>query len=128
MRSMHKMTHFFVLVVALAIAAGMSLVATPAAYSQVSVSTGSISGTVTDPQGATVPDAKVVVSNKETGTSQTLNSGSAGLFSAGGLTPATYAVRIEAKGFKTFQSTVVVQVGQITSLTAKLEIGDASII
>jgi Carboxypeptidase regulatory-like domain len=98
----------------------------PQSHAQVSVSTGAISGTVSDPQGASVPGAKVTVLNKESGFTQALESSSSGTFSVGALSPGTYTVKIEAKSFKTVQSTVVVQVGQVTSTNFKLELGAAS--
>ncbi|HVB07711.1 MAG TPA: carboxypeptidase-like regulatory domain-containing protein, partial [Candidatus Acidoferrales bacterium] len=42
-----------------------------AAVAQTTISTGSISGTVTDPSGEAVPGAAVAITNKDTG--QTLN-------------------------------------------------------
>src|ERR1700688_1291983 len=85
---------------------------------QVSNSTGSISGTVTDPQGAAVADANVTVSNKATGTNQTLKTNSDGSVTSGSLPPGDYQIRVESAGFKTIQSTVVVQVGQIATFNA----------
>src|SRR5215475_655736 len=98
----------------------------PGLSAQVSVSTGGLSGTVTDPQGATVPNAHITISNKDNGTNQSLDTGSSGTFSIGNLAPGSYVVRVEAKNFKTFQSTLPVQVGQMSSVNAKLELGDSS--
>lgn len=126
MRSMRKMTWLFALVVTLCVVTGLSLLAVPPADAQVSVSTGSISGTVTDPQGAAVPDAKVTVSNKATGFTENFDTGSTGTFTSGGLAPGVYSVRVSAKNFKTLQTTTTVQIGQIASMNAKLELGDSS--
>jgi hypothetical protein len=126
MRSIRRLAWVSTLGVVFGMGAGMYLIATPSARAQVSVSTGSLSGTITDPQGATVPNAKITISNKEMGTSQVLDSGTAGSFASGALAPGNYTVRVEAKNFKTFQTTVAVQVGQITSVNAKLELGDSS--
>ena len=93
---------------------------------QVSVSTGGISGVVSDPQGAAVPGAKITITNKELGISQTLESSSAGYFTVGALTPGTYTVRVEAPNFKTFQTNIPVQVGQMASTTVRLELGTPS--
>jgi hypothetical protein len=93
---------------------------------QVSNSTGSISGTVTDPQGAAVAGAKVTVSNKATGTNQMLKTNSDGSFTSGSLPPGNYQILVESASFKTIQSTVVVQVGQIATFNAKLELGASS--
>ena len=108
------------------VAALVVTVITPSARAQVSVSTGSVSGTVTDPQGGVIPNARVTISNKDTGTSQSLETGSTGSFTSGGLPPASYTVRVEAKSFKTFQITVPVQVGQIATINARLELGDSA--
>jgi len=101
-------------------------VITPSAMAQVSVSTGSISGTVLDPQGGTVPNAKVNISSKDSGKSISLETNGEGSFTSGGLAPGNYTVRVEAKSFKTYQTSVAVQVGQIATLSAKLEIGDST--
>jgi len=95
----------------------------PRTAAQVSNSTGSISGTVTDPQGAAVADATVTVSNKATGTNQVLKTNSDGSFTSGSLPPGDYQIRVESSSFRTIQSTVVVQVGQIATFNAKLELG-----
>ena len=123
MRQMRKMTWSFLFGITLGIAAGMSLLATPPALAQASVSTGSISGTIMDPQGAAVANARVTITNKDTGTSQASTTGDTGLFTSGSLAPGNYTVRVEAPNFKTYQTTVVVQVGQITTANAKLEVG-----
>ena len=80
----------------------------PRTAAQVSNSTGSISGTVTDPQGAAVADANVTVSNKATGTNQVLKTNSDGSFTSGSLPPGEYQIRVESSSFRTIQSTVVV--------------------
>jgi hypothetical protein len=123
---MRKMTRPFVLSAVLAALAMLVSLVLPFASAQVSVSTGSVSGTVTDPQGAAVPNAKVTISNKDTGISQTLATSDSGTFTSGALAPATYVVRVEAKNFKTYQTTLAVQVGQIATANARLEIGDSS--
>src|ERR1700719_89273 len=126
MRFMRKMTRPFVIAGVLVLLAGLIGTAAPVTLAQVSVSTGSVSGTVTDPQGAAVPNAKVTISNKDTGTSQALQTNDSGTFTSGGLAPGSYVVRVEAKNFKTHQTTLAVQVGQIATVNAKLEIGDSS--
>src|ERR1700743_2455247 len=81
----------------------------PELSAQVSVSAGGLSGTVTDPQGGLVPNARVTISNKDNGTTQAIDTGSSGTFSLGNLAPGSYVVRVEAKKFKTFESTLPVQ-------------------
>lgn len=125
---MRKMTQPFVLSAILAALATLVSLAGPLASAQVSISTGSVTGTVTDPQGAAVPNARVTIANKDTGISQTLETSDSGTFTSGALAPATYVVRIEAKNFKTYQTTLAVQVGQISTANARLEIGDSSLV
>jgi hypothetical protein len=96
------------------------------ANAQVSTSTGSVTGTITDPQGAVVPNAKVTVASADAGINQTTATTTTGFFSVGALAPGTYSIKIEAAGFKTATTTAAVQVGQITTVNAKLEIGASS--
>src|SRR6478736_8338190 len=76
------------------------------AGAQSTVSTGSIQGTVTDPNGAVVPNASVTITNQATGQASKLTSSSSGTYASGALIPGQYDVRIEAKGFQTQLLTV----------------------
>jgi hypothetical protein len=93
---------------------------------QTTVSQGSIQGTITDPTGAVVPNAKITITNKSTGDSIVVTSNASGLYSSGGLIPAEYVVRVEAAGFKTQVDTIVVQIVQTSNGSIKLEIGQGS--
>ena len=80
----------------------LALFLTPfAAHSQAVY--GSIYGAVTDASGAAIPNASVVVSDVEKGTSITLKSNDSGEFSADHLVPDTYNVKVDAQGFTTYQ-------------------------
>ena len=96
------------------------------ARAQATNATGSIEGLVTDPQGGAIPGVKITVTRADTGQTIDLTSSSAGTFSTGPIVPGNYSVRVEAPSFKTYQTTVVAQVGQITSVSAKLEVGSSS--
>src|ERR1700730_14032285 len=61
---------------------------------------GSIIGTITDPQGAAVANAKVTVIDQRKGTSDTTTTNDSGNYSVTHLIPDTYAVRVAAPGFK----------------------------
>jgi Carboxypeptidase regulatory-like domain len=111
---------FFVVTLALL---GLIAWANQPAWSQATVSSGNIQGTVTDAQGGVVPDAKVTISNQATGQSLTVSTSSSGTYSSGSLVPATYSIRVEAPNFKASETTVVVTVGQVTVYNAKLEVG-----
>ncbi|SDF92139.1 TonB-dependent Receptor Plug Domain [Terriglobus roseus] len=61
--------------------------------------TGSVNGTVTDPSGAVLPNAKVTVTNVQTNVSSTTQSTSGGVYNIHFLQVGQYKVVIEAKGF-----------------------------
>src|SRR5919199_3733038 len=60
---------------------------------------GTLSGTVTDSQGAVVPGAGVTVMNTETGQQRQAQSNEAGNYRVVGLPPGSYEVRVERQGF-----------------------------
>ena len=93
---------------------------------QTTLSTGSITGTVTDPSGAVVSGAKVVITNIATGQKLELTSNPTGAFSSGPLAPGTYKLQLAAKGFSSQTTTIVVQVGNEASFNAKLQVGQES--
>lgn len=88
--------------------------------------TGAISGTVTDPTGAIVPNAKVTLKSNSTGETQTTNTSSTGLYNFPLLKPGTYSVTISQTGFRSLDETVEVQLGQIITINLKLTVGNAS--
>ncbi len=96
------------------------------ASAQSTVGTGSIQGTVTDQTGAVVGGAKVTITNKGTAATIHLTASSAGAYSSGPIQPADYVVRVEAKGFKTSEQPVTVQVGNTATVSPKLVVGQES--
>ncbi len=96
------------------------------AVAQQSLSTGNIQGAVTDPSGAVVPNANVTITNAGTGQVLSVTSNSAGLYNSGSLIPGNYRVRVEAKGFRTSQLPVTVEVGTMATGNIKLELGETS--
>src|SRR2546423_410569 len=93
------------------------------ANAQAGLSTGSIQGTILDPNGATVSTAKVTITNKATGAKISPVVTGAGEYNSGPLSPGDYTVRVEAPGFRAVERTVTVQVGNITPGTMNLEVG-----
>src|SRR5207247_8931984 len=91
-------------------------------------SKGSISGSVTDPQGATVLGASVKVVSKDTNQAYTTETDSAGLFRLSLLPPGIYRVEVATQGFrKTVLDNVEVAVGADGGLGAiKLEVGEVT--
>src|SRR5258708_31330269 len=102
------------------------LVSSSLLVAQTTLSTGSISGTVTDPSGAVVDGARIVISNTGTGQALNLTSNSAGAFSSCPLEPGSYKVQISATGFSTVSQVVTVQVGNAATLNPKLQVGQES--
>ena len=88
---------------------------------------GGIIGTVTDPQGAAVANAKVTVLDEGKGTSDTTTSNESGNYSVGHLIAGTYTVRAEAAGFKVSeQKGVLVSVDANASVPLQFQVGGTS--
>lgn len=104
----------------------LSVIFSTAASAQTTVSQGSIQGTVTDASGAVVEGAKVSIISKANGRATSTTTTSSGTYNSGGLIPGDYVVRVEAKGFKTSEVTVVVQVTVTASGNVKLEVGQGN--
>jgi hypothetical protein len=74
---------------------------------------GRILGTVTDQSGGVVAGATVTVIDTERGINRTLTTDDAGEYNAPNLTPSSYTIRAEAKGFKKLErQNVVLEVGK----------------
>ena len=85
---------------------------------------GSIRGTVTDPNGGLVPNAKVTVTNVETNEVRETTTSEEGSYNIPELKAAVYRIQVEAAGFKAATiDTVQVGVGVIRNGDVKLEIG-----
>jgi hypothetical protein len=90
-----------------------------------STTNGAISGTVTDPSGAVLPDITVNLKNVEKGFTNTAKTNGQGFYQFPLLEPATYAITISAPSFKTWTTTTTVSVGANAIMNAKLEVGAA---
>src|SRR5277367_5605476 len=98
----------------------------PAAHAQSSTD-GAIGGNVLDNSGSVVPNATVIVHNNATNAEQTAITDNSGYFRIIHLQPATYNVTVTAGGFNTYRSTdLVVQVGLLTDLEARLAVGSST--
>ena len=93
-----------------------------AAYPQ--GNTGRILGVVTDQSGGYVARAKVTITDVARGVSQDLTTDSDGAYVAISLLPGTYTVRVEYKGFKTFErKDILLEVGKDVRVDAVLRPG-----
>src|ERR1700730_8015770 len=86
-----------------------------------SSTTGSIEGTVTDPNGQVVKGATVTATSPNLITTQTATTGDDGRYLVSALRPGKYKVTIEAPGFSKYeQGDVSVNLGRTSSIDAKL--------
>jgi hypothetical protein len=85
---------------------------------------GKISGTVTDPQGASIAAALVEVTNTDTNVSASLTTNSSGFYEAPLLLPGPYKVTAVAPGFKkTLRPNLVLTLGGDLKIDMQLEVG-----
>jgi Carboxypeptidase regulatory-like domain/TonB-dependent Receptor Plug Domain len=85
---------------------------------------GGIVGSVVDPSGAMVSDAKITVTNAGTGQTRVLTSGSSGDYSVPNLAVGIYNLMTEKSGFKrAVASNVKVDVQQIVRIDFSLQVG-----
>lgn len=101
-----------------------TITAVPSLYAQ--VETAQVSGTVTDPTGAFVVGASIVVHNTETGFERTATTNSKGGFQVVELPAGNYLISISAPSFGAFQEKTVLTVGQPLTVDAKLSAQSSS--
>ena len=83
-----------------------------------------ISGSITDPSGRAVPDARISVENPNTAATRAVSSNPQGEYSVPALLPGPYNITVEAMGFKAIhQNGITVEVGQRARLDFALIIG-----
>ena len=99
------------------------LLTTPVTYAQGVGTSGSISGTVTDPQGGVLPKASVVAIETAQGTQYSATADDTGEYRLTGLLPGNYKVTVKIDRFETQAMTgVVVNVGQTVVLDFHLKL------
>src|SRR6266498_244082 len=87
-------------------------------------SKGTVTGLVTDPNGAVVAGAEVELKNPATNQNRTTTTNDSGLYRFDAVDLAVYDLTIRAKGFRTLTNTgLEVQANRIATLDIKLEIG-----
>ncbi len=105
----------------LLISAAATVVGLSASNTHAGVGTGSIRGLVTDPSGAAIPGASVILSGP--GVAETLVTGASGEFDAAALPAGHYSLLVRAKGFSAFERpTLVVAAGKRSEADAPLGI------
>jgi Carboxypeptidase regulatory-like domain/TonB dependent receptor len=88
---------------------------------------GVITGTITDPTGAVVPNAAVTITNVGTSISQSTTTGSDGSYRFSLVPPGTYTVDVKAPNFAEVRAAgIVVEASQTVPFSVKLELAKAS--
>src|SRR5271157_4151892 len=94
---------------------------------QAQLATGTILGRITDPSGAVVQGATVVVSNTETGVAATVRTNSEGNYAVTFLRPGVYRVKAQTAGFKnTEQDNLQLRMDDRLEVNLTLELGATS--
>jgi hypothetical protein len=83
-----------------------------------------LNGTVTDPSGAAVANAKVTVENTSTGLTRTARTSDAASYSFPGVPVGSYDLTVEASGFRVVkQAGISLTVGAVATVDVPLAIG-----
>ena len=86
-----------------------------------------ISGAVTDPSGAVIPGATIVVTGMETGTMYKATTNREGYYTIPQIVPGRYRLEVQQHGFKTIsRSDLVLQVSDNVTLNFAMEVGTAT--
>jgi len=95
------------------------------AYAQ--VTTGIVTGTVTDQTGAVAANVPVTITNTATGATRTMNTSSGGDYRFESLPTGTYQVTVQAPNFKeSVTNSVEVHASSTTTADVKLQVGSAT--
>jgi hypothetical protein len=87
----------------------------------------SLTGQISDPQGATIANADVTITDVETAISRTVPSNGSGRYTVTNLNPGNYSVSVKAAGFsEKVLKGIVLAVGQQGSLDVAMTLGSAS--
>ncbi len=105
--------------------AGCYLLCAVAAFAQ--GDRGTITGTITDPGGAVVPNAAVEAVNQATAVKFAAGASGTGNYTLANVPVGTYAVSVTVPGFKKFvRPNIIVQVGETIRVDATLEVGQTT--
>jgi Carboxypeptidase regulatory-like domain len=105
-------------------AKGAVLLFTLAGFATAQSPTGAISGTVSDPSGATVSAARVKAVSNANGLARTIATSAQGDFTFPVLLAGEYEVSVEAPGFQRTIRETVVEAGTTTTADLTLRVGD----
>ena len=107
--------------------AAMVLSVSYRAWGQNAVTRGTITGIITDPTGAALPDASVTATNVATGVPTKTETNSVGSFTIPNLEIGTYTVRVEHTGFGSRETSgVLLDPNSVVRVDAALAVGNTS--
>ncbi len=99
----------------------LSMVFSTVVYAQ--LGKGVVTGTVTDPTDAVVPEASVTLVNEATGVERASQTNSMGIYRFDFIEPGSYTLRLSAKGFADYEITkLIVTVAQTVATDVQLEL------
>ena len=98
----------------------------PASLMAQSLVSGDVTGTITDPTGAVLPNATVMLKSDSTGESRTTKTNSSGVYHISLLRPGSYSINVTAHGFSKTDSNVSVTSGRTSTSDLKVSVGAAS--
>src|SRR5438093_9132422 len=117
---MKRTTLFLTLAVLVSVFFGLNLTSVRAQ----SASSGSVTGQVSDPQGAIVPGAEVTLTDSATKSALTTTTNDAGRYNFPVVNPGIYDLVVTSQGFKTAKfSTEKVSIGSVLTVNVALEVG-----
>ena len=97
---------------------------TPRSNAQIATTTATISGTVTDPTGAVVANAAVLLNSAEKGVLHSFTTDNTGRYLFSQLPPSTYTLTVKAKGFETYlQSGILLDAAESATQNVALTVG-----
>ena len=101
-----------------------ALLATSSAVAQ---STATVQGSVTDSKGAVLPDATVIVKNRNTSSERTTQTDSNGNYQVAALPPGVYSIEVRVQGFKTgLADQVTLEVAKTIVQNFQMDVGAIS--
>ena len=102
---------------------GLAMWVMPAPFAFAQLYTGSLSGTVLDPSGAPVPEAKITLDDVDHSTRNSANTDRSGRYVFRSLSPGNYSAEVEAVGFELFElRNIVIEVNASLSADAQLQV------
>jgi hypothetical protein len=100
----------------------VALLATICAQAQIDRAT--LTGIVTDPSGAVIPNAEVKATEQSTGVESETKTNARGLYRLPGLAVGSYTIKVERRGFATAQyNAVTVTVGETRTVNVRMQVG-----